>query len=204
MIRLDEKGMRPLAAASLVAALIIAIAGQRTHDPCARPEALYETAAIPRSGPGVESEIKPRAVFQRTEGEILGTRLHYVIVRGYRTDRLTRAPVSYSGSYMAGDRVALEWTDVDGTRLPLHFVTHDRGSRVQVAAYLYVFDGRPVEGVLRHRLATAGSQLVHGRQPLTLLLVWGVVQPPEVARQREIAERWLAGAWRFYDRTCAP
>lgn len=200
MTRLATGKLRPLLVVLLASATIVIGNSFRTSDDCANPEALFEAAAIPDSE-GVEEHRHRyhRSIFQWTEGSIAGTELRFGVLRARTPNDLAFSPTTFVRPRMAPDRESFAWVETEGGPLPVHFAA---GS-LRFASYVYIHAGRPLQSLLPHQLATLGSQLMDGGNPVTLLIAWGRI-PRQGDGPRETAERWLAKAWQHYERVCGP
>ncbi len=216
MTPLSTRCLPGLLALLLVAAVPIWFTTLRhpRWDECRQPDALRDMDRIAGSRTLQERpEHYRRSIFQWTEGEILdepsGTAiLESRVIRAEVGADLYNDPSAFLGMSLDWARARRAWISEGGDRLPVHLVDSsfaDSAGRFSgVAAYLFVYDGRPVDFPLPMQLATAVPQLWKGRRPLTLFVVLGVARRGQEAAFEPVATRWLRSAWRSYRELCLP
>lgn len=200
----------PLLALLLVALVPIAFHAlvQPRADECAHPRALLDTDAIEGSGPARPVDKMEPGRIAWIRGRVpLHTRrkvppLDFAVARTYETEPLYVRPTSFLSEGFEPGRPRVEWVEVDGDRLPLHWADVTATGGVGFSAYLLVYDGRPVTRLFLEQLRTAPSRLLHGATPVTLFAISGVTpeNAPEIGQ--EPARRWLVAAWRHYRESC--
>jgi len=179
----------------------------RRVEDCARPSELLRLSRIPGSGGLTERYEKyDLDVRQWTETDLRpeqrGIKLRGALVRSFRPiDLYTRPPTLLLGPIDAGPR-RVDWVEEGDEGLPIQTIHDSLNGRQSLASWLFVYGGEPVERPAWHQLLAAPWQLWDGSRPLTLLLVAGPVQPDRREQAREIAQRWLVDAYRFYRRAC--
>ena len=189
-------------------------------DDCADPEALRDIAAIPRT-----REIQIREPLEHVRAHLTQwsagsytpatgglPRAWVRIMRSFDPRWLylepTRALRGRASQEFSSESPALEWIDAGAgaalERLPIHVVRLGVMGQERVAAWLYIYDGRPVAHPFRAQLASALPQVFAGARPLTLLIAHAVGQGiPPVQIEAALGD-WLAAAWRRYQSVCRP
>lgn len=92
----------------------------------------------------------------------------------------------------------------DGVGLPVHVRVERSGSLANIAAHLYVFDGRPIATPLLASLRRTFAQLIGGTLPLTAIVVEGSARVTPDRRHETALVEWLGSAWRRYAEVCRP
>jgi len=199
-----------LLALALVPVTLHAYLGMQGDD-CANP-----TALAPRWDPGddptphlqyIEERMKPalwRRGKLRADG---GSTLEYVIARGPDAKHIYYRPEYKLLQRSRPVRQEVVWIEDEDGDLPVHRPRYERGLAdplVPMAAYLLIYDGRPVENAYREQLLSAPGLIFRGRMPATLLFVSGRVLPEEMEAAEARAYEWLRRAWRNYRDVCVP
>ena len=105
-------------------------------------------------------------------------------------------------SFPSSEATVLEELDVDGVRLPVHWLSDRFGPNLRVRAHAFIHDGAPVAHPFTPGIAGALPQLLSGTRPVTLLLVQGVSGVEAGAEMERSIRAWLGAAWRHYRRSC--
>ncbi len=100
------------------------------------------------------------------------------------------------------DRRGTEWIRGDGEQIPIHLVYYDGSSPALFAAYLLVYDSRPVANPYVAPFAAFGTQLVRGRLPMTMFFISASGPTSDAGAMRQAMEQWLVEAWRQYRAAC--
>ncbi len=176
-------------------------------DDCADPAALLEVQHVPSSRVVQERVDRyGRGRFQWTEGELVhgdhaSDVLRFRIVRSFDAFAFYGPPLPYFfGNAFPEDRRELSQVDADGVQLPIHWRHASVGPSLH--GYVFVMDGRPVVRPFDGGLASAGRQLLSGRRPITLFVVYGTFARSPAADVEARAEAWLVDAWRRYRSVC--
>jgi hypothetical protein len=128
--------------------------------------------------------------------------LDFVLMRSYYPRRLYLRPVHFLAGTNA-DRTYVEWIpDDSGRRIPIQRGDFPVGQRQELAAWLLVFAGKPVENPYLAQLLEAPRQLFFGRSPMTMFFVSGTVPARRVAEAEDLARRWLLESWGRYQQAC--
>lgn len=212
MIRLSDRYAWPLAALLSVALVPVAwhAGDRRQPETCAGTGHRLDPFGLPGAGSVRErGEQLGRHVVQWTEGRVsprgpTAPRLEFTVLRSFDPARLYVRPANFVSGAMEPERHELEWLATDGEPLPIHWISDETRRRVQLAGYLFVYEGRPVARPWLAQLTSAVAQIRSGTQPMTLLLVHGEVEPVQVEDAREAARAWLAAAWRHHEAACTP
>lgn len=175
-----------------------------------------ESAPDSTSGPGAV-----RARFLQTaspdgswaEGTIPlaeGENLRTVVVRSFDAKLLYHWP---DGRMLAGDigsahadRRAVELLPTDDGELPVHRAYYDAleltSRHAWITAYVLVYRSQPVVNPYLAQLRGAPAQLVTGRRPMWLFIVFGKVRRDLRESAEDAARAWLVDAWRDYRAAC--
>lgn len=130
--------------------------------------------------------------------------MEFRIVRSMKPRRIYLRPTSFLGRKLEPDEVELGWLESDGVKLPVYTGTvfHYAKGALQVASWMYVYEGRPVAHPFRAQMATALPQLFSGTRSLTLFLISGYAPRRRIELVSDPAGEWLAAAWRRYQSVC--
>lgn len=132
-------------------------------------------------------------------------RLEYAVIRSYNAKRLYYRPEQRFLKRAKPDDSVLDWIEDEGERLPIHRLQYQlRGSyrgRLMVA-YLLAYEGKPIRNGYLAQLTRAPLQLLRGRRPMTLFIVFGTVAPKEYEHAEAAAQVWLGSAWQRYRSLC--
>ena len=204
-----------LAMLSLTLVLVLSHAlHPRYVDDCANPEALLATAMIERyRTPRAEwkehwARHRPDRV-QWSEatvpfGENGKNPLHLLIIRSFRAASLSRRPIGLLPDLFQPEHRNSSHVERGSTRLPIHRVYDDTRAFTHIAAYFFVYAGRPVNNPFLAQLRSAATQIVRGTRPLTLLLAEGSSPSGQLEALEERLEEWLIAAWDYYRSVCTP
>ena len=181
-------------------------------DDCGNPQGLRETTRIEGSRPGEEQPRRRSShQIQWSTGRVASGApgvepLEFHLLRSFDPRRIYVHPHVVIDPRFEPDEFRLEWLDAGNERIPIQMLEAPDPSRGRVrrAALLYVYGGRPVEDPFWAQLRSALPQVLEGTRPLTLFLVTGGAPPDRIEAVERRAREWLASAWRFYARTCAP
>lgn len=185
--------------------------GGRGPDDCAHPEALVATFMIDRERmrPNHWEEHWERhsaSITQWSEARIDlegSGPLEMHFIRSFDPRSLYVRPIANLRVALEPELQKTEWVDHEGARLPIQWVYDHTGTESRVVAYLFVYEGRPVNQPFGAQLRSAFAQLVGGPRPLTLLLVSGSARPDHLGLAESRAREWLVDAWDWYHATCA-
>ncbi|HEU4427236.1 MAG TPA: hypothetical protein VFT98_00655 [Myxococcota bacterium] len=202
----------------------------RGPDVCRSPEAIKATSLIPGTiALGERLEALDADTFQWSEGELANplsprSPMQFQIVRSYDAPRLYGNPMrigertgpnAHEELASAGSRpdrmqpedLRVRELAVDGDRVPVHVAwdhTQAPHGPSRLVAWMFVYENRPVRSPLLGQLAGAAPLVVGGPRPLTLVTI-SAVAPRSTSDQAEnAAMAWLADAWRYIARSCAP
>ena len=212
MIPVSFRYVRPvglllaLASVPVIAHSVFGLASET----CADPKTLLAGFDAPEPSPA-------RAEFLRSvmhmsefaEGSVTRdgrtTGLDYLVLRSWDPKRLYHRPEQRLLKGVVAKGTRWEWLETGDRRLPIQTVEYEKLLVTQskpVAAYLLVYDGEPVSNPYWAQLRSSMSQLVWGKQPMTLYFVYG-------GRGRDPGETeahirsWLIDAWRRHRSVCA-
>ena len=200
--------MLALAAAAAVPVGWRALSGERWDD-CADPEALLDAVRV--AGTRSASRLEPpRAshAFALVRGELAasvgGAPLGFRLVRSDRAAFLVDGWAGWLGLEWDPDRLSQREVEVDGERVTLRVASRDTRDYVQVFAYLFVYAGRPLDGLLSRQLRTAPAQVLRGTLPITFYAAGGTVPAGAEAEAEAAGVRWVLEAWRRHRDVCGP
>lgn len=173
-----------------------------SRDDCAEPSALLRWQAG-EGRPG--SLLRDRfAAFQWSEGsfEAGDAIFSFVFLRSYAVVQLLNRPENALLQRTPEQRT-IEWIDTASGPVPIHRPIYeqrsDRATRT-LAGYLLLFDGQPLARPAMTQLASAPSQLLFGRAPMTLLFIHGRVPRDQYAEaEGELRVRLLAALAEYRD-----
>jgi hypothetical protein len=178
----------------------------RRRDDCRDPALLFVTSLIEGSKPVGESMPGDSAdVIQWSYGELANPQsprnpLRFQIVRSY--DRAYTELNPLLGAPFEAEVHAVEEVQTSSGRIPIHLAIDHTKEPSRLAAWTFVYDGRPVETPLFSILASAPRQLVGGYLPLTILMVDGTTSRGEVEPAAHAATEWLVAAWQHVAMAC--
>jgi hypothetical protein len=185
-----------------------ALSSQRWED-CADTYALLDAARVPgtRSAERVEPARASHA-FALVRGEIDaragGAPLVFRLVRSDRPAFLVDGWAGWLGLEWDPDRVTEREVEVDGERVVVRVAARDTRDHEQVFAYLFVYAGEPLDGLLLRQLRTAPAQVLRGRLPITFYAAGGTVPDGAAAEAEAAGVRWVIEAWRRHRDVCGP
>ncbi|MDJ0848361.1 MAG: hypothetical protein QNK04_08295 [Myxococcota bacterium] len=200
-----------LVALLVVAAVPVLLATFRPGrwDDCADPEALRDVGRLLEGTATRDDQaFLRRHLFQRHEATLPAVPgLHPLRVRVVRSDEV-RYPFDQQTKFlkvpMDPERSEVRWVDAPGGRVPIHLVYANQAGAIRVVASLFVYDGQPVDSLLRMQIRSAPRQLMAGRRPITLFQVDGFGPPRRQAQLEDAAIAWVLSGWRAYGKLCRP
>ena len=89
-------------------------------------------------------------------------------------------------------------------RVTVRVATAALAHTLQLAVYLFVYDGRPVDSLLPRQIRTSFGQAVKGTMPLTFYIVGGRVPKHRASEAQDAAVEWVLAAWRHHRQVCGP
>lgn len=135
--------------------------------------------------------------------------LQFFAVRSYNPQVGYEPPEMYLLNLVSDRHVVERVVDGEGT-LPVHrgyvgtYETAERRRETVLIGYVVVHDSKPLSNPILERLLAAPAELVQGRKPVWLFVVFGRVP----LRAREEAERvlreTLLATWHDYQTLCPP
>jgi hypothetical protein len=130
--------------------------------------------------------------------------MRFRVVRSLEPSEFYMRPVRYLESMPFPPEPKLRWTEVGSHRLPVQFVTRYDPAATHLAAYMFVYDSRPVVHPFPVSLANAIPDLMNGTRPVTFFLIYGAAPDRRLPELEEKALEFMADAWSYYDRVCSP
>ena len=212
MTPLSNRYALPLLALLLLALVPVAIHsyGDFRTDDCADPAAL---ADLSRMGQVLDVQ---ENVGRRTGSRIQWTdgvfapvppglpRMRFRVVRSVEPSDFYMRPVRFLESMPFPPEPRIRWIDAGSQKLPVQFVYRYVSGAGRVAAYMFVYDARPVVHPFPASLANAIPDLLSGTRPVTFFLIYGAAPQRRLPELEEKALEWMAAAWSYYDRVCSP
>jgi hypothetical protein len=134
-----------------------------------------------------------------------GGRLSYVIARAFDPKTVYHWP---EARVLPGTRPVghgSEDASFDGVQLPVHRAFYDpdvASASRPVVAYLLVYGGRPVRNPYLAQVLSGPLQVVRGRHPMWLYIVYGQVAEAHLQEAERRAQAWLASAWSRHQEVC--
>ncbi len=135
-----------------------------------------------------------------------GSELRFALVRSLDPKLVYHRPenVFLSGETPSSHRI--DWTETPGgQRLPVHRALYapSRSRRTHgFAAWILLYDGRPVANPVVAQLRAAPGLAFVGRAPMTLAMVWGQIAPGEQSRAEASANERLVRGFEEYRAVC--
>jgi len=188
--------------------------GRFDVDDCAAPEAL-----LAPPGPDGASLLSARdrqhfdtfwGAGNWTAGALPGAdrapRLSYVIARSYDPKAVYHWPEARVISDVRPVARGLEELDTQGVRIPVHRAYYEPEATASgsfLAAYLLVYNSRPVSNPYLAQILSGPQQVVMGRHPMWLFIVYGKADDLQRREAEERAHAWLASAWESHRSACA-
>jgi hypothetical protein len=208
VIRLSSRHARGLIGVLLFFSvpLLLTELRARRRDDCRDPALLFVTSAIEGSKPTGESmPSASKDVIQWSYGQLANPQfpknpLRFQVVRSY--DRAYLSPTQVLGTPLDPEVHSLERVPANGTEVPIHMVIDNTRDPSRFAAWVFAHDGRPVENPLFAMLSSAPRQLALGSQPVTVLMVDGILLGEDPAPILGVAKRWLVAAWEYFAQAC--
>lgn len=179
------------------------------QDPCVRADTLGVTFLIPNSRHlRLRTEL-PEDVVLWAEGRFANplseaNPFRYQIVRGYGTLRRSTHPVSLVDNDVDAESHRITVLEVGKASLPIHIVEDFTRSPPRVIAYLQIHGTTPTESPITAHLSNLGAVLREGAQPVTTIIVDGLITRQGMPETEKALLDWFGGAWTFFDRFCQP
>ncbi len=178
------------------------------QDPCQNPGALEITSLIPGARHLRIRTDLPEAAILWAEGEFTNPLAdqhpyRYQIVRGFNTLRISTHPVSYVANDVDGEVQRTIQVEVDGQSLSIHVVEDFTRSPPRLIAYLQIYGTTPTASPIGSHLRNLRAVLSHGTQPVTTVIVDGLVTRKGLPEAEKAISEWIGGAWTFIDRFCS-
>lgn len=133
-----------------------------------------------------------------------GGRLSWVIARSYDPKTVYHWPETRVLPGRASGH-AREEASFDGVRIPVHRAFYEPDGQTAtraVVAYLLVYGGRPVRNPYLAQILSGPLQVVRGRRPMWLYIVYGKVGEARRVEAEQRAHAWLASAWSRHQEVC--
>lgn len=176
----------------------------RLHDPCADPQALRETGAIPGSRDEGEQVTRlSRERIQWSEGIVLDdqgrpTPLRFHVIRDFDGRGFFVRPFGAAAQTMEPESQGSHRIETAAGPVEVHravdgTVQFTRGARI-VASWAFLYGNEPVGSPLLAKLRHAPTEVVRGKQPLTLLLVGGALPAERADALLDRSDAWLRDA----------
>lgn len=125
-----------------------------------------------------------------------------MIIRSHDPKKVYHNPDSVLVRGARSEEADVEWIERGSTRIPIHRPRFGGADAGTVAAYLLVYNGKPVTNPYLAQLLAAPRQLITGREPMTLFFVSGQVHPLRMEIAEEAMRDWLFSEWRRYQSIC--
>lgn len=213
MIEVSTRYLPAALAMILLAIVPVAVHsyGSINRDDCADPAALARMESMLGVFDVVQRPEKLRGTWlEWTMGRVqpsgFGVEpMEFRVVRSLRPRRIYLDPTSLLNEKVEPDEIGVRWIDAGDVKLPIHTGTvfHYSKGAMQVASWLYVYRGRPVEAPFRQQLASALPQLFEGTTPLTIFLISGYAPRHRIELMTGPSDEWLVAAWHHYTSACA-
>jgi hypothetical protein len=133
-------------------------------------------------------------------------RLSYVVARSFDPKAVYHWPESRAVWEVRPVERRVEEIESEGVRIPVHRAYYERdltrpGHSILVA-YLLVYQSRPVGNPYLAQILSAPRQVVTGRRPMWLFLVYGRVPNAQLAETEASVREWLAATWQRHRAVC--
>jgi hypothetical protein len=137
-------------------------------------------------------------------GDPVRGQLKFSVARSFRPSYLYLDWHELRPGFIEPEDIKLRYVDVDGERLPVQVLVGRDQSPPLVAAYILVYNNRPVERPFLTQLRASFDELFSTLPPMTMYFVTGQVarRDLEIAEQRAV--EWLANGWRQFRSICSP
>lgn len=212
--------MTPLSnryASALLALLLLALIPIGIHsygdfrtDDCADPVALADLGRMSRAVE-VQEDVKQHTAsrIQWTDGVYAQVppglpRMRFRVVRSLEPSDFYMRPVRFLKSMPFPPEPRIRWIDAGSQKLPVQFVYRYATTASRVAAYMFIYDSRPVVHPFPASLANAIPHLLSGSRPVTFLLIYGDAPERRLPELEEMAQEWMVDAWKYYESACSP
>jgi hypothetical protein len=183
--------------------------GRFDVDDCAAPEQILAPPVLPLS----PAERKRLDLAWGEGNWSLGTlpeiegagRLDYVIARSFDPKTVYHWPESRVIWDVRPEHRAVEEVQTAGVRIPVHraYYEPDNPSRESlVMTYLLVYHSRAVANPYLAQVLAGPREVVTGRRPMWLFLVYGRIPPSERREAEARARQWLVSAWERHRAAC--
>lgn len=212
MIRVSGRHALPVAIGLWLALGPVAYHGivRPTAEDCADPAALAVTRFRPRPGGGTVARLVPAKDGRPARHGKLQTRLTWTADPFWTVARTHDLGESYfvpPGHFSLSSPQEKAWVverEAGGVALPIHLRVEQFGEYANIAAHLYIFDGRPIRTPFSASLRRAFDQLVGGTLPLTAIVVEGDARVTPGRDHEALLVDWLVSAWGRYQEVCRP
>jgi hypothetical protein len=131
-----------------------------------------------------------------------GARLQYVIARSYDPKAVYHWPETRVEEARPIAR-GLEDVEGPGERIPVHRAFYEGAAAPMMIAYLLVYDSEAIANPYLAQILSGPRQVVMGRRPMWLFMVYGKVDESRRADAEARAREWLAAAPERYRAACA-
>jgi hypothetical protein len=182
-----------------------------TADPCARPEALERLRAFgvaPVSKHDaihanqvlslwVEAKLEPLAPRKLPPWGRLVRHSDPFVFYG-RLDRFAFSPL------LPKDRTSTRRLAVGSDELIVHERVDTTTGVQRLLLYFFAQGMRPISHPFTGGISSALSQVLHGTEPITLVVVSGIADDESRAAFDQRADAWLAQVWTEYREACRP
>lgn len=139
-------------------------------------------------------------------GEAGAGPLHYVIARSFDPKTVYHWPEARVVWDARPEHHGVEEVEVDGMRIPVHrplYEPESGGPREwPLVEYVLVYHARPVENPYLAQVLSGPRQVVAGRRPMWLFLVYGRFDAAARSAAEERGREWLASAWERHRAAC--
>jgi len=137
-------------------------------------------------------------------GEPVQGRLKFSVARAYRPSYLYLDWHELRPGFIEPEDIKLRHVDVGGEQLPVHVLIGRDQTPPLVAAYVLIYNNRPVERPFLAQLRTSLDELFSTLPPMTMYFVGGEVAHRDLDIAEERAVEWLANGWRQFRTICSP
>ena len=211
MIEVSTRYVPHIVALVVIAAIptLLHSLGRFDVDDCAAPEQL-----LAEPGPTFSAADRKRfdmswGAGNWSAGQLPGggeRDLSYVVARSFDPKAVYHWPESRVVWDVRPEQRGVEQVQSEGMRIPVHRAYYEADGSAQreslVVAYLLVYHSRPVSNPYLAQILSGPVQVLTGRRPMWLFLVYGRVAPSERRAAEERAHDWLASAWERHRAAC--
>ena len=182
----------------------------RDRDDCLRPDRFWDLARVPGT-----LEVHQRVDrlsetrIQWSEGSAVpmltrGARFAYRVVRTFDPYYMLGRPTAVLPRGFAEDWDRMEVLETAQGELPVRLLFKGHGSHVELIAYAFFYEGKPVRSPFISLLRSALSSFLGGRHPLTVVMVQGRAPSSEQGLIADEALDWIEGVRGHYAAACNP